>query len=285
MILEIQQKAYRDSTDLLFSSLNRRLDEQCKLINDLKYSLEFTQDETRTLKTDFEKLKKESDEQKKTIEHQRETIEILRKKQDSQEDYSRRKNIRIDGLEDDMKENREQTQVKIQKLIKEKLGLERISIDTAHRLSRKAATTVNVPRTIIARLSTDLDRDEIMKKTNRLKGSGIFINEDYSEATAKIRRELQPQLRTARDSGKLAFIRGRQLVVRDRPKRHNGSAMHISDNHTPPRSVSSLVQRFTPEPQAASIESPPPSPVQQKKKKKDNSKLEVTENKRKLRNS
>ena len=67
MLLDIQQKAYKDSVELLFSSLSKRIEDQNKLIFDLKYSLEFTQEETRTLKTDLDKLKKESDEQKMNI--------------------------------------------------------------------------------------------------------------------------------------------------------------------------------------------------------------------------
>ena len=283
MLLDIQQKAYKDSVELLFSSLSKRIEDQNKLIFDLKYSLEFTQEETRTLKTDLDKLKKESDEQKKIISCQQEAIDVLNKKQDLQEDYSRRKNIRIDGMMDDIKENREQTQFKVQKLLREKLGLDQMNIDVAHRLSKKSPTS-NTPRTIIAKLSNGTDRDEVMKRTNKLKGCGIFINEDYSETTARIRRELQPQMRAARDSGKLAYLKGRQLIIRDRSKRQIEPIPQASSSHTHTRRVSSLVEHFTPDPQAVSLDLVPPSPILQKKNNdappNNDDQLDVTERRR-----
>ena len=42
MILEIQQKAYKDASEILFNSLNSRIDDQAKIINDLKVSLEYS---------------------------------------------------------------------------------------------------------------------------------------------------------------------------------------------------------------------------------------------------
>ena len=184
---------------------------------------------------------------------------------------------------DDIKENREQTQFKVQKLLREKLGLDQMNIDVAHRLSKKSPTS-NTPRTIIAKLSNGTDRDEVMKRTNKLKGCGIFINEDYSETTARIRRELQPQMRAARDSGKLAYLKGRQLIIRDRSKRQIEPIPQASSSHTPTRRVSSLVEHFTPDPQAVSLDLVPPSPILQKKNNdappNNDDQLDVTERRR-----
>ena len=50
------------------------------------------------------------------------------------EDRSRRNNIRIDGIEDDQNETWDSCEEKVQKLIKEKLGLENeVEIERCHR--------------------------------------------------------------------------------------------------------------------------------------------------------
>ena len=58
MILEIQQKAYKDATEILFSSLSSRVDDQTKMIHDLRVSLEFSQSELSDMKNSNIDLKK-----------------------------------------------------------------------------------------------------------------------------------------------------------------------------------------------------------------------------------
>ena len=213
-LLEMQQKAYKDASELLFNSLNNRIEDQNRTIYELKKSLEYSQQEIEGMKSKVTSSQNEINELKRTVNDQNTLIEKLKNQQEQQEDYSRRKNIRIEGVIDNFKENNEQTQLKIEKIIKDNLGIENIDIEIAHRINRKNNPSNKAPRTIIAKLKKASDRDTIMRSTRKLKDSGIFINEDFCEATMKIRKELFPKVKEARDKGLIAYIKGRSLVTK-----------------------------------------------------------------------
>ena len=256
LILEVQQKAYKDATEILFGSLNSRIDEQTKIIQDLKRSLEFTQSEIDELKNNYGRLEGDGKIMKETIQEQKAMIKGLQDKLDAQEDYSRKRNIRVDGVTDNSTENSEQTQSKVDKIIKEKLGLSNVKIDIAHRIPNKNSNSIS-PRTIIAKLNNELDREAVMKTTRKLKQTGIFINEDYCENTLNIRRELYPQLKAARESGNIAYIRRRSLIIKGKFSRPlNQQVTVLQSPHTPQRETSSMHINITPK-----SCHPPPSPL------------------------
>ena len=68
--------------------------------------------------------------------------------------------------------------------------------------------------------STDHKYD-ILSKTSSLKGTGIFINEDFiPEDHAELRKEVQ-KVKEARKEGKWAIIRNRKVVIQDRNQKDN----------------------------------------------------------------
>ena len=186
--LESQRKAYIDAVSILFDSLNKRIDEQTSLIHDLRTSLEFSQNEIQTLKADYATCQSQLNRYIKTAEKNEMNIKELENKHDDLEDYSRKQNIRIDRVQEDPNKNDKQTQAKVEKLIKEKLEVQNILIVAAHRIKRNNFRDSS--RTIIAKISQDNNRDLVMKKRKNLKGTSIFINEDCSEGTLKVRKEL-----------------------------------------------------------------------------------------------
>ena len=135
----------------------------------------------------------------KTTDEQAALITHLQLQVDAQGDYSRRRNIIIDGL-NGASETTEQSHAKVEKLLKDKLELPDIKIDTAHRISKKDSSKTG-PRTLIVRLCKDDNRLKIMKNSKKLKNTGIYINEDYSDGTMKVRQSKQQQLKEAREGG------------------------------------------------------------------------------------
>ena len=71
----------------------------------------------------------------------------------------------------------EQCEEKIQNIVKEKPGLESINIERAHH--SKGKTSSNKPRTIVCKLLSYKQKKEVLKNAKKLKGSNIFINEDF----------------------------------------------------------------------------------------------------------
>ncbi|KAK4326741.1 hypothetical protein Pmani_002759 [Petrolisthes manimaculis] len=104
--LEVQQKAYRDLIDVVRSTFNDRIKQLETNHNELTASLQFTQREVDDLKKTSTEKDEEINRMKKEIAELKnrmyeEEMEVIKKKLNYQEDYSRRNNIRIDGLEED----------------------------------------------------------------------------------------------------------------------------------------------------------------------------------------
>ena len=243
-ILAAQLSAYRDATSILFNSLNQRLEDQNKTIYDLKRSLEFSQEELRDTRKELEVCKKELTLHNDDIVAHKQALKTLNEQIARQEDHSRKRNLRFDGIVESVRETWEQTQEKVSKIIKEKMKLENIEIEYAHRIRKSDKNqSSRGPRTIIARLKHDADRDSVIKNSKKLKGTDIFVNEDLSELTIQKRREKLPLLKAARNEGKIAYFIKDNLIIKERNLSHA-----VSDHLvTPSRGhVSSLAAVFSP---------------------------------------
>ena len=233
-ILETQRKCYNDTTKLLFSSLNDIIEKQNCLIQELKTSIEFSQQETSDLKNELKNVKSDLKEYKKKTEDQQMSIINLENKLNSQEDHSRRKNIRIEGVEETSDENKEKLQYKIETVLKNKLQLPNVKISNIHRVTPSNNLRRSNPRTILARLVNEGDRDLTMRNTWRLKDTGIYITEDVCENSARIRKEKLPELRAAKESGKIAYFSRSKLIIKNRNPRTTTNAEKQNDEKTPP---------------------------------------------------
>ena len=143
-------------------------------------------------------------------------INMVNQKLRDLEDRSRRNNLRIDGVPESDKESWDDTESKINDLLKDKLDLEGIDIERAHRGKlTKYQKDNNQPRTIVMKLLNYKDKVKILKNARRLKDTGIYINEDFSKETTEIRKRLWEQVKKLRDQGKYAIIKYDQIYQRD----------------------------------------------------------------------
>ena len=247
-ILEVQQRAYSDATQMLFNSLNQRIEDQNKLIYELKSSLEFSQAELKESRKEVSGYKEMTNELKKMTANYTNIIDKLQLRMDLQEDYSRSNNIRIEGIQESSGENNEQLQLKIRKLLSEKMQMNDINIDKIHRVANQHENNPHPShaRSIIMRLQRSSDRNLILKNSYKLKSTGIFLNDDVSEGTMKIRKEKMHRLKEAKSNGKIAYFIGRKLIIHNR--NNNQGTANTARSFTPPRrnSVSNLVGIFSP---------------------------------------
>jgi hypothetical protein len=212
------------------SIVERKQEDIQKHVKDLEISIEFTQDtlineKIINLEKEFKKLinteittvlnqtvhlKLMQNEANKLSDGLKENMRKL-------EDRNRRNNIRIDGVQENEKETWEQTEKKIQLILNEQLKISNIIIERAHRIERRIITdkVMSKPRTIIIKLLNYKDKENILKHSKMLKGTGIFINEDFSYETNKIRRELIEKMKIARNAGKYAVIEYDKLIVKE----------------------------------------------------------------------
>ena len=191
---------------------NERLEKLNKETVDLKISLETSQEI-------FEKkFQKVNDNLSKQKQKHKEDINELWKDNDQLcerlrdlEDRSRRDNLRIDGIAEVENETWEQTEEILQNLFKEKLQLENISVERAHRVGNKEK---NNKRTIVLKLASFKDKLKIISEARKLKGTNISINEDYSKETLEIRKEKWKEVKELRKNGTYAILVYDKVVIK-----------------------------------------------------------------------
>lgn len=171
-------------------------------------------------------LAKECMEQTSDFENKLENIEkenkLLRQQIQQMNDYSRRENLILEGLEDDCNETHETLQKKLHTFIKDKLAVvdaSNIQIDKFHRLGKSDPERC---RAVIMRFKSTGDRMNIWNKRKNLKGSKYYLKEDFSPATKEARHKLNPYLRAARAAGRRATLVGEKLLV-------NGARYTVED--------------------------------------------------------
>ena len=130
------------------------------------------------------------------------------------QDGSRRNNLQIDGIEEEEGETWEISETKATKVFKEKLGIDKyIMIERAHRTKRNYKDKDKKrPRTIVLRLENFKEKSIILKNVNKLKGSDVYINEDFS-------RETTDEVKQLRSEGKFAYLNYRTIITRDQGKK------------------------------------------------------------------
>ena len=137
------------------------------------------------------------------------------------EDRSQRNNIRIDGIEEKQYETWDRCEEKVQKVIKDKLGIEdEVEIDRCDRMKKSGKDRSNNernsrPRTIICRLLRFKDKQRIIQSSKKLKNTGIFIYEDFCKDTMDLRKQLWEKVLEHRANNKISYLNYRSIVVRN----------------------------------------------------------------------
>ena len=101
------------------------------------------------------------------------------------------------------------------KVVKEKLGIYKgIMIERAHRTKRNYKDKDKKhPRTIVLRLANFKDKSIILKNVNKLKGSYVYINEDFSRETTELRKKLWDDVKQLRSEVNLLTLIIAQLLL------------------------------------------------------------------------
>jgi ribA/ribD-fused uncharacterized protein len=132
------------------------------------------------------------------------------------EAYTRRENLKFDGIREKTDENCEQT---LYKLFSKQMQIpdasSRIKISRCHRIGR-FKENADKARTIVAKFHFYPDRMEVWQNRKLLKGTGIFVNEDFPIEIDRQRRTMMPIMKAARDQGMKAYLVGSKLMVDSR---------------------------------------------------------------------
>lgn len=173
----------------------QQLDENMKSMNSKfdAFTLEMTQ------------IKEENEKLKEKVRKQEDRIESLERE-------IRSKNIVVKGVLDEERENENTTKEKIG-IVMQKIGVcieEERDIDDIRRIG-KYRNDRNRP--ILVKLTKSSTRSKILKSARELKGTEIWIDEDFPKNIQEERRTLIPQLKMARDKGYRAVLKYNKLVI------------------------------------------------------------------------
>jgi len=176
--------------------------------DDLEKSLEFTQDlHTKDIQTLQEKHVEQCNLNLENIAKLNEQIRKL-------EDRNRRNNLRIDGIKENDGETWQDTEKKVLNILEKKLNVTNVAIERAHRMG-KLNSEDDRPRTIIFKLLNYKDKQLILGNAKQLSKTGMYINEDFSDETNKIRKDLRVRMKKAREEGKYSIISYDKLIIRN----------------------------------------------------------------------
>ena len=211
---DIQAKSnFKNFVKIIISEMQEQINELKRENLDLKNSLEFSQAQLHEVIQGFKKQAEDIE----RIKRSSESVIKLHEKIRSMEDESKKNNLRFDGVEDSQGENYEQTQEKIQRLIKDKLQLN-ISLSGAARVGAHAPGRC---RTIIAKFGRVVEKQACLRAAPKLRGTNVFLNEDLSRESADIRRAKLPEFKDLRKRGFIAYFRGMEIVHRRRSEEIN----------------------------------------------------------------
>lgn len=220
-MLDSQERAYKSAMDILVKQMTERVDKLEGKVSELTASLEFTQHEVDDLKAinkEHEREKKDAMSKIASLTDQlnisNERLKDLEGRINYQEDYNRRKNLRISGIEERSGgETWEQTAATVGSLLEDKLQMPGLQLERAHRVGTRQDSR---PRTIVARFNRFCDREAVMRNAKKLKGTNIFLNDDLCPASQAIKNSQMPSLKEAKAQGKIAYFRHTRLIIKER---------------------------------------------------------------------
>lgn len=127
------------------------------------------------------KIADEKEEKNKLVDQIQKVNEAAEERINDQEQYGRRNNLRINGIEEE--EADETADITTRKIVNklngriQDLNLEISDIDIAHRLGQKRRGSC---RPIIVKFLSRLKRDRVIRNRKLFKGTNIYINEDLT---------------------------------------------------------------------------------------------------------
>ena len=127
----------------------------------------------------------------------------LKDKLQDLEDRLPRDNLHFDGVKEYENEPWNDREEVLRDFLFEHLGLQNIKIEHAHRTREKKE---DMSTTILAKFSSYMTKEILLKNARKLKDTGYYINEDFSKETVEIRKENWKKVKELRKNGKYAIL-------------------------------------------------------------------------------
>lgn len=212
----VYPKNMENQTELLFNKIKEELKTQ---------TMDITEAVTRNVTESVNEYLLALMEENKDLKNE---INILKNKIKFIEDDKRKNNLIIFGIKEEQES--ESTIENVTNLLNNKstISVTSLEINAAYRLGSKN----NKTRPVLVSFTTSWKRNQVLKNKNKLP-PGIYIKEDYSKEVLERRRQLLPQLKEERAKGKICYLRGDKLIVKDQEQDHNKDKRKRGLNNSP----------------------------------------------------
>lgn len=128
MLLQ-QQENFKCFIQLIMEGTNKRLDGVIRDVQELKTSLEFTQDKLEEMRMGHKEIETKIKSFENNIMNSKQEMDEMFTKLDYIENHYRRTNILIDGIADEKGETWSESEKKVRQMLSSNLGLDGANID------------------------------------------------------------------------------------------------------------------------------------------------------------
>ena len=235
-MMEIQDRAYRSTLQILVNDMKSEIKSVKKDVEELKLSTQF-------MSSKFEDQKNNIEQRKMKVEQIEDWVKILESnlsnsslddeyydhesrlkdlenKHEYLENMSRRNNIKLLGLPED--KNSEKSWEDTEQIVKEtinkelEISSEEIQIERAHRVGKPQDGR---PRPVVARFCSWKQKEAILAAARKKKPKNVRFFQDLSSRTLQRRAEKIPKLIQERKKGNVAYFVLDRLVVHESKKK------------------------------------------------------------------
>ena len=226
-------EAKQETLEIENSSLKGSLDFAYEKIDNMEKREKENIDRMAKTQTSVEEIKSENKQIKVEAERNKDrNIKV--------EAYSRRQNLRFEGIAGHKNETNVQIRNKVYDILRRNLEIEdadkRIVIEKCHRDKKFPKQD---PPSILVRFLSLRDRQEVWEKRemlNRNRSNKIFVNEDFPQEVERKRAFLRPYLKAAYASNRRATMNGDVLVIES--DRYTVDTLHLlPDDLKPEKTV------------------------------------------------
>ena len=218
-LLEMQERAFRQTIELYTSNVREEVSTLRRAVEDLKTSLAFSQKDINDTKEKIFQTEAKVHDLEDTLAQSENEIDLILDKQEYLENYSRRNNVKILGIQEkdrkDGNETWEECEEKAVEAIKTQLKItEDLKIERAHRVGKPRPQfrhvdgnrIANKPRPIFVRFHSWKVKEKVVQAARRIRPDGMKFFEDFSKRTLDRRKEMIPKLIKKRKEGKRVFL-------------------------------------------------------------------------------
>ena len=226
MMMDGQMKAFQAYVQTFVETSNTRLDafmkDTTRELAELRASVIFSQNQLHELKDKYKNVNDRQKQDHGTLVKMTADLERIDDTTDYLENQSRR-HLRVDGIKERPGETWMDTEQALRKVLEQELKMpaeqvQAINIERAHRTG--GGPNADRDRTVVVKFCGFKARDAVLQAARATRPRGVYVNEDFSMRVVNRRKELLPEMKEARDRGKIAYLSFDKLVVKDRQERH-----------------------------------------------------------------